>query len=102
MASDMDTALNGENGAIDAVSDFYTQYSSKMEDVREETEETIKTVKDLIAKWQELAGYEGLEVTKKEPDTVTGEDEVDAGNEDDQPPKPKYAINSAIGVFWTE
>jgi hypothetical protein len=51
MASDMDTALNGEGGAVDAVSTFYTKYSKKMEDVRIETDNTIKKVQDLVKEY---------------------------------------------------
>jgi hypothetical protein len=51
MASDMDTALNGEGGAIEAVSTFYTEYSKKMEDVRTETENTITKVENLVKEY---------------------------------------------------
>ena len=54
MAKDMDTALNGEGGAIDAVIGFQENYSTEMEKVREETQDTINKVNDLIKKYAEL------------------------------------------------
>ena len=102
MASKMDTELNGEGGAIDAVSTFYTEYSKKMEGVRTETGNTIKKVQELITEYQNLIDKAAEADGTKPPEKTKGEDPDDAGNEDDQPPKPKYALNSAIGVFWTE
>ena len=54
----MKNALIGDEGATSAVEGFYTNYAEYMEQVRQETDDTISKVNELIQKYAELASAE--------------------------------------------
>ena len=58
MAEAMDTALNGPDGAINAVTEFQKTYSEKMKEIRKDTEDTIKKINELLQKQVEANGGE--------------------------------------------
>ena len=88
MATDMDTALNGENGAIKAVEAFQTQFSSQMGTIRTETQNTINKTQKLIDKYREAAAAAGVELPPFEAGSTNGGKETDDKDKDNDIIKP--------------
>lgn len=75
MTKDMNTALNGPDGAVKKVFAFQQSFSGYMTSVRGDIDTTIGKVGELITKYGELAEAAGKDYTPetKPPETVKGE-----------------------------